>query len=134
MRIQKAFRASLAALVILWVPAAHAGGPLMVGTDGRPFVWSTSAPVAYRTDGGKLGPLTNEDANARVAAMFAAWSGVSTAAVSFTRAGAIQGGDGDVNTLSELDAAEASCRSGSQTPIIYDENGSLFEDIFGSGS
>jgi hypothetical protein len=114
---------------------ALAGGPLFVGspttgTDGQPLVWNLSTPVAYRVDGGRLGTLDNAAATARVQVMFDAWQNVPTASISYTNAGPLlnQGTftDGDVNTAWEFSEMDAACTAGSQTPIIFDADGSLF--------
>ncbi len=120
--------------------AAHAGGPLIVGgllaVEGQPFTWDTSAPIAYTTDGGMLGTLSETEANDRVATMFQVWADVSTATVSFSRSGSIMNAgvftDGDVDTMEEFDAVERSCAvDGIQSPIVFDADGSIFQDLFG---
>jgi hypothetical protein len=121
---------------------AHAGGPLLVGgaplgfgPDAQPFAWDTSAPIDYTTDGGMLGTLTAAQADTRVASMFQVWADVSTATISFSRADPIMNAgvftDGDVDTMEEFDAVEGSCLNGTQSPIVYDADGSIFQDLFG---
>ncbi|MCH7987156.1 MAG: hypothetical protein IH847_11320, partial [Acidobacteria bacterium] len=120
--------------------AAHAGGPLIVGgtfgVDAQPFTWDTSAPINYTTDGGMLGSLTAAQADTRVASMFQVWADVSTATISFSRSGSIMNAgvftDGDVDTMEEFDAVERSCAvDGIQSPIVFDADGSIFQDLFG---
>jgi hypothetical protein len=126
-------------------PRARAGGPLIVGgtffggaLDAHIFTFSTTGPVAYRTDGGGLGLWSNTAANARVQAMFQVWQDVPTAGITFNRVGAISAvpgfSDGDVSTVAELDAVAGSCGSGAQSPVVYDADGSLFAALFGPGS
>ena len=118
---------------------AHAGGPLIVGgsfgVDAQPFTWDTSAPINYTTDGGMLGTLTAIQADTRVASMFQVWADVSTATISFSRAGPIMNvgafTDTDVDTMEEFDAVEGDCSNGNQSPIVYDADGSLFDDLVG---
>ena len=112
---------------------ALAGGPQVVGgtfgQDGKPFVWDTSAPIQYRTDGGLLGSLTNSQANTHVQDMFQKWV-LPTDTLRFSRAGAITGvADGDVSTIAEFNTVVGSCQSGTQTPIVYDADGSLFKAL-----
>jgi hypothetical protein len=130
--------AALALVVLLlWPMNAPAGGPLAVGgtfgVSGQPFTWSTAAPVAYRTDGGNLGRLTNAQAIARVQAMFQVWQDVPTAAIAYTRAGQIAAttgfSDGDVTTATEYNAVETACNNGQQSPIIFDATGALFTSL-----
>jgi hypothetical protein len=68
-----------------------------------------------------------------VEAMFQVWENVAAAAISYNRIGFIADvgafTDGDVNTAAEYDAVDGACSSGAQSPIIYDVDGSLFEDL-----
>ena len=78
--------------------------------------------------------LVNEAAaRARVEAMFQVWENVAAAAISYNRIGFIADvgafTDGDVDTAAEYDAVEGACNNGAQSPIIYDVDGSLFEDL-----
>ncbi|HWN07153.1 MAG TPA: hypothetical protein VNO53_08315 [Steroidobacteraceae bacterium] len=118
----------------LAVRIAVAGGPLTIDTSGEPMTWGTATAIQYRTD---LGPLstevTNAEARARVADMFGVWQDVASASISYNRAGDIQDvgafTDGDVSTAEEFDAVEGACGNGDQSPIVYDVDGSLFEDL-----
>jgi hypothetical protein len=110
---------------------AAAGGPFASRSNGQPFTWNTSAAIQYRTDEGRLSVLVEEpEARARVEAMFQVWEDVAASAIRFNRAGFIQGvADGDVSTAAEFNAVEGDCNDGTQSPIVYDEDGSLFEDL-----
>jgi hypothetical protein len=113
---------------------AWAGGPLVLKANGDAFVWSTAAPIAYRTDNGPLSAtVTQAQAQARVDAMFNKWESVPSSSISYLRAGFIQDvgafTDGDVSTLNEYDAVEGDCLGGSQSPIVYDANGQIFIDL-----
>jgi len=122
---------------------ASAGGPLIVGGTlgpaGVPFTWDTSlGEFPYRTDGGKLGVMDNAAANARVAAMFQVWEDVPTASIGFNNAGPILStgtfSDGNVNKVGEFNAVSDSCEAATQSPIVYDGNGKLFDSLFGENS
>ena len=113
---------------------AWAGGPLIVDSDGTILTWGTTSPVQYRTDGGPLSAsVTNAQAQARVADMFNVWEDVPSASISYNRAGAINDAgaftDGNVSTAAEFDAVAGSCDNGIQSLIIYDQDGSIFEDL-----
>jgi hypothetical protein len=113
---------------------ASAGGPLSLDESGTPLVWGTTAAIAYRTDGGPLSnDVTTGQAQARVANMFDVWQDVPSANIRYNRAGAILDvgafTDGDVSTAVEYNAVEGACLDGDQSPIIYDVDGSLFEDL-----
>ena len=113
---------------------AAAGGPLAIDSNGEPFTWDTGAEIQYRTDGGRLSEtVDNSDAIARVASMFDFWEDVLSASISYDHAGSIQDvgafTDGDVSTAVEFNAVDGSCGNGVQSPIVFDEDGSLFEDL-----
>jgi hypothetical protein len=114
---------------------AWCGGPLQVAGpasahEGHPFRWDTAGPVAYRTDLGPLGKLANSQAVSRVEALFRVWEDVPTASIAFTRAGNITGvSDGDVSSATELDLAFGSCESGAQSPIVFDANGAILQQL-----
>jgi hypothetical protein len=113
--------------------AAVAGGPLSVRDTGDAYVWSTM-PISYRTDNGPLSAgVTEAQARPRVASMFNVWQNVTTSSIAYTRAGFISNAgvftDGDVSTLAEFNAVETDCGSGHQSPIIYDANGTIFNDL-----
>ena len=110
---------------------AAAGGPLQVRTNGQPYVWNTAAPIPYRTDNGPLSATVAEGAvRTRVQNMFAVWQNVTSASISYNRAGFISSvtgfSDGDVSTAAELDAVEGDCANGNQNPIVYDDDAAIF--------
>ncbi len=129
------FKAALAAITgVLCAGLAAAGGPLGIDSDGTPFAWSTATAIQYRTDNGPLSAtVTQSVAQSRVRGMFDAWQDVASASIRYNRAGFIQNtsgfSDGDVSTAAEFNAVEGSCFDGDQSPIVYDVDGSLFEDL-----
>jgi hypothetical protein len=115
---------------------AAAGGPLLIRTNGLPFVWSTASEIQYRTDSGDLSPIVSEGAaQASVRDMFDVWQDVGSASISYNRAGPILDAgvftDGDVSTAVEYDAVLGACNAGSQSPIIYDATGEIVADVVG---
>lgn len=127
------------ALLALSLPAL-AGGPLVVGgptfgVEGQPFVWDNSHPILYRTDTGPLGDMSNSIAIAHVQAAMAVWTGVPTANLATVNSGPIQGvAGGHVASVADFNTVQGSCSAGSQTPIIFDSNGSLFAELIGDAS
>jgi hypothetical protein len=128
--------------LLLPASVALAGGPLNVTSTGAPFVWSTTVPIAYRTDNGPLSAtVTEAQARARVLAMFNVWQNVTTSNIAYARAtndggngvgfvnptGAFTGGD--VDTVTEYDAVTTDCNNGVQSPIIYDPAAVIFIDL-----
>lgn len=128
-------RGSMALLAaLLPATAVQAGGPLLVRSNGTPYVWSTASEIPYRTDNGRLSATVDEPSvRSRVLAMFNVWENVGSANVGYNRAGFINStagfSDGDVSTGAEYNAVEATCNNGSQSPIIYDADGTIFTDL-----
>jgi hypothetical protein len=109
---------------------ANAGGPFLIRSTGQPYVWSTAAPIQYRTDDGPLSATVDQaQAQARVNNMFNTWEAVATASIDFNRAGFIDPTgafvDGDVSTIVEYDAVQQACDNGTLSPVVYDVDGSL---------
>jgi len=116
------------ALAVLPAGVAYAGGPLIVHSDGTPFVWNTTAAISYQTDNGPLSASIAEGpARTRVDTMFDVWENVASASISYTRSGFIADvsafTDGDVSTLAEYNAVLGDC--GNQNSIIYDANAAI---------
>ncbi len=125
--------AALATCLVLSLigSAADAGGPLFVRDTGAAYVWSTAAPISYRTDNGPLSASIDEaTARARVLGMFDVWQNVATSSISYGRAGFINPTGafvgGDVDTLDEFNDVSTDCNNGNQSPIIYDADASIF--------
>jgi hypothetical protein len=131
-------------LLALWSVVAHAGGPLIVGgpnfgVEGKPVTWDPAKmPILYTLDTGPLSAtgtttvINNASGKARVQAMFQAWSSVPTAAISYSNVGPIQGiTGGDVKTAAQFNTVDGQCQAGTQSPIIFDADGSLFNALVG---
>lgn len=127
-------RALFAALLIVATGTATAGGPQFLRSNGQPYLWSTALPIDYRTDNGPLSATVDQaQAQARLNSMFNVWESVATAAIAYDRAGFILPtgvfSDGDVNTIAEYDAVQAACGNGQQSPVVYDVDGSLLDQL-----
>jgi hypothetical protein len=146
-----AFRSRIALCVFilcLLSVMAWAGGPLVVGgpavgnrprfgVDGEPFTWDPAkVPIAYRVDPGPMSVspsgtvvIDHPTGVQRVQGMFGVWQAVSTANISFTNAGALLPAGsytgGDLTTVQQFNDVMGSCRSGVQSPIIFDADGKL---------
>lgn len=137
----------LSAILLLGGLSARAGGPLLLGgpstpIPGQPMLWPAGVAIQYRVDGGPLSTspggvvvINNAAGIARVQAMFGTWQAVPTANLAFQNAGAILATGsftgGDVKTAQDFDAVDASCAAGTQSPIVFDADGSLFNQLIG---
>jgi hypothetical protein len=127
---------------LLIVSPSFAGGPMTVTgpaaiTPGQPFVWDVSTPIRYTVDSGPLSVnpsgqtvISNAQGLTRVQSLFQNWQSVPTAAISFSYAGAISGvPGGDVKTIQNFNTVQGSCNAGTQSPVIFDANGSLIRAL-----
>ena len=131
---------------------AFGGGPILVGgpavgtrpafgIDGQPFIWNPAKmPISYRMDPGPMamtpsGGVVIDHANGvqRVESMFGVWQAVATAGLSFSNignllpAGTYTGGD--LTTAQQFNDVMGSCKSGIQSPIIFDANGGIMASL-----
>ncbi|MGH9729993.1 MAG: hypothetical protein ACRD4V_15565 [Candidatus Acidiferrales bacterium] len=136
--------ASLVVSVFLVASQAIAGGPLTVTgatatTPGQPFVWDVTTPIRYTVDTGPLSVnpsgqtvISNAQGLTRVQALFQNWRSVPTTAIQFAYAGPISApgmSGGDVKTIQDFNAVQGSCNAGTQSPVIFDANGSLLNAL-----
>ncbi len=134
--------ASLLASSLLVTSQALAGGPLRLTgatatAPGQPFVWVVTTPVRYTVDTGPLSinpsgqtVISNSQGLALVQSLFQNWQSVPTTAIQFAYAGAISGvSGGDVKTIQDFNAVQGSCNTGTQSPVIFDANGSLIKAL-----
>ncbi len=121
-------RIGIALALALATPAlGRAAGALIVNGAGDPVVWVGSVP--YNPDQGTLGSLSNVAAVASVSARFGTWQAVPSANISFTNAGALPVDVTVANYTSYLSV----CGDG-LSPIIFDTDGSITDDVFGIGA
>jgi hypothetical protein len=118
----------LALAVATAAPRAHAAGALSVNDSGIPLRWSTSSPVPYRTDRGRLGTLDNAAATSFVASRFAVWQDVPTAAITFANAGTLAVDVRAKNVASFFNQCDG------VSPIVFDDDGSITDDLLGTGA
>lgn len=143
--------AALAACALLVCPSPmplDAGGPIAVGgptlgISGQPFTWDPAAmPIQYRVDPGPLaktpppnGTVVIDHATgvARVKSLFDVWQSVPTAAISYNNAGDLLPAPpytgGPVGTVPNFIAVVKSCIAGTQSPIIFDPDGSILAGL-----
>jgi hypothetical protein len=133
MMTTRAFRTLLAGLVLLvgLVTRTDAGGPLIVHAPGVPFKWGNNGLlIPFNPDQGGLGPQTNAEAVAQTAAAFAAWADIPSAAATHRNAGQLPIDVDETNFLPFLQPVAPDGLSA----IIYDEDGAIFDLLFGEDS
>jgi hypothetical protein len=121
----------VATLVLLTASgAAHAGGPIAVSGDGRPYHFDPAQPVRYVVDAGPLGPRSHEQAVAMVAEAFSVWTGVPTARLRVEPAGELPRDINGGNLTEFLNQL----KPGDPSPILFDSDGSIMTAIWGQNA
>jgi hypothetical protein len=137
----------LALILIFSVEIAHAGGPRWVAgssyfnssVKGQPIAWS-NGQVSYYTDLGNLSPeVSQAQANAMVATAAAVWSNVNTAAVSIQLGGSLAEDVNGSNVTAgtngvTLPADIQSTATNKPVAVVYDQDGSVIDAIYGPGA
>jgi hypothetical protein len=98
--------------------------------------WAAAAmPIKYRVDPGAISSkYTPAQSRDRVAAMFAKWSAAADTQLSFQYLGNLLAtgaytANADVTTAAQYDALEGSCYAGTQSPVVFDANGSILRAL-----
>jgi hypothetical protein len=110
-------------------PSLEAGGPLLVGPNGVPRRWSTASPVTLNPDRGTLGGLSAPLGLLREAA--GEWNKVSTSRLRLEVGSQLSS---NVENLSASQFDSFITKDDGTNPVIFDADGSMFDDIFGFGS
>ncbi|MGB7136152.1 MAG: IPT/TIG domain-containing protein [Acidobacteriaceae bacterium] len=128
-------------------PLLWAGGPRWVAgpgyfdpaAKGLPVVWA-GGQVAYFTDQGDLSAAVNQaQANAMVAEAAAVWSSVPTAAVSITSGGSLAEDVSGSNVVAgtsgvTMPADIQPTATAEPVGVVYDEDGSVIDALYGLGA
>jgi len=134
-------------LLLLAVRLAHAGGPRWVAgssyfassVKGQALVWS-GGKVSYYTDLGALSTqVTQTQANSMVAAAAAVWNNVPTAAVSIQSGGSLSENVSGSNVIAgaggvTLPADIQSTATNKPVAVVYDQDGTVIDAIYGPGA
>jgi hypothetical protein len=144
LRVKSPIIFSLAvAFLALVSTGAFAGGPLLLGPNGKPVLWPRTViqggalnsqtvdeqgRVLYHVDSGPLGPISNARAVALIDRIFNLYSNTPNSTLRFANAGPIQ----DPTTGLPMDVTSANIgrvRSSNnptfQNPIVFDSDGSI---------
>jgi hypothetical protein len=128
--------------VVLASGLAIAGEPLSVTgpaatQPGLAFVWPSGSTIHYTVDAGPLSTnpsgqivVGNATGLARVKSLFQNWQSVATTSITYTYAGPITGvSGGDVKTVADYNTVRGTCTAGTQNPVVFDANGSIFSGL-----
>ena len=135
------FLARLGAVCFCLVSLVLAGGPNNVGSAGNVQRWNpdnpATFPVRFILDNGRLGPLSKEEAADLVRQSFQKWVNVGSSLVDFLELGFLTTDltgapvpqPGMTNYLAFFNG-----QMRPENPIVFDNDGSIIEDVFGVGS
>ena len=135
------------AVAVLVAPITRAGGPLLIGFDGKPVKWASTEvrggplnsqtvgldangvrQIFYHVDSGTLGTISESKARSLVDRIFKVYTDIPTADIDFINAGPIvdpaTGSPVDVNS-SNVGKFLSSKNPTFQNPIIFDSDGSI---------
>jgi hypothetical protein len=130
-------KALLFAGLILPSMMANAAGYLEFDSSGLPYKWDS--PVSYRLDLGSLGNaginigMTNAEADSMVIQAFAAWGGIPGATLVFNQGADVPIDITESNITAYVNFNGASCPL-QDFVVVYDNDGEIFSELFGSAS
>ncbi len=132
MKNSSTLRVGFAGIALLGAAtAAQAAGPLDLCAPNEPFLWPNGGTnIPFNPDQGDLAILDNAAATAAVTAAFQAWADVPTATVTYTNAGPLPM-DVDVTNYGDFLFTGV---PDDLSPIVFDDDGSIFVDLFGPDS
>ncbi len=108
--------------------SAQAGGPLVL-QGNTPVLWhSSSYPIVYAIDPGNLGPVSHAEAALLVERAFMTWQSVPSAFIQFQSGPDLPVDITGGNFQIFLDGQY------SGNPIVFDEDGSIIQALFGEGA
>jgi len=114
-----------------------AGGPLAVeGSNGHIPVHYSPATVTLNFDIGTLGTRTNAQTDALVIQALSLWNNVATSSLKLQQGNDLSA-DVDINNYLDFipdGSANHPANSDGLNPVVYDDDGSIIDDMFGLGS
>lgn len=127
---------ALSMTILLVAPGAMAGGPLIVFDPAARTPYAYPGPISLYTDNDALfsasGPVTNADADARVADAAAQWTGVATSSLTIAVAGDFASIGLPNIVLGNLGLVYGAFNGGGYH-VIYDSDGGITASLAGPG-
>ena len=132
MKIKKTLIAlGCVAFVLMASFKSYGGGPLALRAPGAPYLWpGGGVNIPFNPDQGGLGILNNAAAVAQTTSAFAVWQAVPSATATHVNAGQLAFDVDETNFFPFLFPAAPDGLSA----IVYDEDGAIFDLLFGPGS
>jgi hypothetical protein len=129
--IKKARGPFVCIALLVSASVAQAGGPLDLCAPNVPFLWPDGGTnIPFNPDQGNLGILNGTEATAAVGEAFQAWQDVATSTVTYVDTGQMPV---DVDQSNFFFFLFPGVEDG-LSPIVFDDDGAIFELLFGPGS
>jgi hypothetical protein len=125
------------AVVVATVTPGYGSGPRNVNGAGVPMRWDNSLTITYNLDLGNLGSLSTGQADALIADAFNRWHSVPLVRLNFATGSRLPY---DINAVgipatNPAHWAHFWRKDGDGlSPVIYDTDGSIIDDMFGAGA
>lgn len=123
-------------LSLFLTSSVFAGGPQFVSDSGVGSKWNTNTAITYHVESGTCGPYSNLQMLNKLSTLFARWTSLNEVDLTVTADTDELGQVGIDNYDSYYYVNAASSSSSLLTdginPIIFDANGSITEELFGS--
>ncbi|EKD41281.1 MAG: hypothetical protein ACD_73C00780G0001, partial [uncultured bacterium] len=124
----------ICSVLLLVNQMSYAGGPISVAEDGTPAKWDGT--ITLHPESGTCGSFTNPQMLAKIDENVSEWEDVSNVDLAFTITdGAINEDVTDSNYQDYfVDSSGDAGLTDSINPVVFDDDGMIVRDIFGSGS
>ncbi len=123
-------------IVCVTASSAWAGGPYLVNESGVAAAWDNSSAIVLSPEAGDCATFSNADMVTKLTTNISHWSDISDVSLTFD----VQTGDitDDIDSSNYndyyVDSSDDPGLNDGINPIIFDDDGSIVVDLFGSGN
>lgn len=123
-------------LTLFIVPSlVFAGGPFVVNDNGEAATWDTSSDIDYNPESGTCATFSNGEMLTKIDTNISFWSDITNVSIVFNE---VTGSLGDVDSSNFndffVDSAGDPGLTDGFNPVIFDDDGEIVADLFGSAN